>query len=129
MTNLHGKSFVADICWEPCSGKISVNPKTGFVYLCQDNLNGSSIDLPEKFGYKYAWLIGESLDELTIMDGVSNLKILPDSLEYHELFEELMSSRKSSWDEVDGHYWVVEKSLVEKVAGFLKGIEVKNPGK
>lgn len=128
MTNLHGKSFVADICWEPCSGKISVNPETGFIYLCQDSLDGSSAEM-DKLGYKYAWLVGESLDNLRQMDGVSDLKILPDSIEYHELFEALMESCKNSWDEVDGNYWVVEKSMVSKVAEFLKKIEVKNPGK
>ena len=117
MTNrhLHGKSFSAEIVWEQCYGKIFVT-NDGDIYLCQDVVDGGN---GEAFGHRYIWSIGDDIKNPG--ETVQNLKVLPDSIEYHKLFTELLAARKTTWD-VDGSYSVLPKELVDKVSAFIKGI-------
>lgn len=121
MDNHHGRAFSADIIWEPCIGRVSVSPITGHVYLCQDVADGSDSDSFDRFGYKYAWYVGQSLDEMSFDDAIANFKLLPPAEDYHRLFQRLLEERMGTWD-VDGAYSVVPKELVGEVVAFMEGI-------
>lgn len=71
LLNCNGLRFYAKIKGSDVEGKITV--EDGYVYLCQNELDG--LDCTNKRGYKYSWRVGIGDKTGLSINNVYNLKI------------------------------------------------------
>ncbi len=120
--SLHGQYFTAEICFNQCYGRISVN-EHGMAYLCQNEIDGGSKDCRDFFGYTYGFYVGKMEK---ISSAIQDLKTLPPPTAYHALFQEILEKRGPAWDE-DGSYSVVPNEVMASIVDFMSEIKVFEP--
>ena len=77
ISKLHGRRFTATISGTKTSGKISYEPESDYLYLCQNDRNGNYTR--DRLGYKCSWLIGSSIDPESLKDRFSVLNFKVDT--------------------------------------------------
>jgi hypothetical protein len=70
-----GTPFSATIDGTSCKGRIFNDSENGYIYFCQDKMNGS--DAPNKLGFKFSW--SHDIDYTTVEElreeEITNLKL------------------------------------------------------
>lgn len=104
LLNCNGQFFSAKIKDEEVTGRITV--EDGFVYLCQDKLDGK--DCIDKKGYKYSWCVKDGSEESLWNNSVRKFKVINWSEEEIEKYKDwqvgdvvkLLDEYEKEFDEV-----------------------------
>ena len=80
-----GKYYVAKIHGTPTWGRAFINSRGS--WLCQSFRNGAFI--PDRFGFKYSWMVNSSCGDYSKVVNISNLLIFDDLTGVKEAFENI----------------------------------------